>query len=105
MCEVILRDCCAKDSGVFRFDHPIITLHSYRGSMSRSSAWQTLRGRNRSTRPANAPAVHVHHRPRVAMTLPFEPGRTVWLNQAKLEEWKTLEFRHLKPPSGEDWDR
>jgi hypothetical protein len=105
MCDPNLRDCCAKDSDVFRFDHPIITLHSYPGPMSRSSAWQTLRSRKRRTRPANASVAHMHHRPRVATTLPFEPGRTAWTNESKLEEWKTLEFRHLRPPTGEDWNR
>jgi hypothetical protein len=98
-------DCCAKDSGVFRFVHQIITLRSYSGRMGRSSAWQALRGRKRSTRPANTWAANMHRGPRETTTLSSGPTRPARLNDVQLEEWKALEFRHLKPPSGEDWNR
>jgi hypothetical protein len=73
--------------------------------MSRSSAWQSLRRRTRSTRPATTLNASLYRGPRVAVNIAAEHVRRVWPSDARLEEWKSLEFRHLKPPSDEDWNR
>ncbi|HEY1761259.1 MAG TPA: hypothetical protein VGG17_01590 [Acidimicrobiales bacterium] len=73
--------------------------------MTRSSAWQTFRRRAHSTRPANIPDTPLHRDGRFATGGGAEHVRLTWPSDAKLEEWKSLEFRHLKPPSDEDWNR
>jgi hypothetical protein len=47
----------------------------------------------------------MHRGSRVATIIAAERVRPVWISEAKLEEWKSLEFRHVKPPSDENWNR
>ena len=105
MCSVVTFSRRTVDPKVSPCDHRAITLHSYSGCMSRSSAWHALRGRTRSTRPATTPNASPQRGPRFSMTTAAEHVRPIWPSESKLEEWKSLEFRHLKPPSDEDWNR
>jgi hypothetical protein len=105
MCAATAPSRRTVDSEVFRRDHQALTLHSYGDVMTRSSAWQALRRRKRSTRPAHTTTASVHLVPRGAFIITSERVRPEWLNDSKFEEWTSLEFRHLKPPSGEDWNR
>lgn len=67
--------------------------------MSRSRAWRVLR--TRSTRPLTR-GVSLRRGALIATPLALERARPVWPSDSQLEEWKALEFRQLKPPSGED---
>jgi hypothetical protein len=93
----------AIDSEAFRSRHQVLTSNSYRVSVTRSSAWRALRGPKRSTRPAYISTASLHGDRRIAAIIAGERERPAWLNDPKLEEWTALEFRHVKPPSDEDW--
>jgi hypothetical protein len=105
MCGATATSRRTVDPEVSLSGHLALTLHSYPGLMSRSSAWQSLRGRTRSSRPANTPKPSLSRSPRTAANIAAEHMRPVWPSDSKLEEWKALEFRQLKPPSDEDWNR
>lgn len=105
MCRVTASSRRTLVSQVSLCDHRVITLHSYADLMTRSSAWQALRRRTRTTRPANTLSASVLRGPRTATTTAAEHVRPVWPSDSKLEEWTTLEFRQPKPPSDEDWSR
>jgi hypothetical protein len=68
--------------------------------MTRSTAWNTLRGRRR----AHHSAASTYRGPRFAALIATERVPTVHLCDS-FEERKSLEFRHLTPPSDEDWYR
>jgi hypothetical protein len=68
--------------------------------MTRSTPWNTLRGRRR----AQHSTASTNRGPRFAALIATERVRPLNVGNS-YDEWKSLEFRHLTPPSDEDWHR
>jgi hypothetical protein len=68
--------------------------------MTRSTAWNTLRGRRRT----HHSTASIYSGPRFVSLIATERVPTLLISDS-FEEWKSLEFRHLTPPSDEDWYR
>jgi hypothetical protein len=66
--------------------------------MNRATAWSTLRGRRRAQHSSTS----TYRGPRFAALIATERVPNVNIGDP-VEEWKSLEFRHLTPPSDEDW--
>ncbi len=64
--------------------------------MTRIAAWDTIRGRRRGHR-STAPS---HRGPRLAALIATEHAPDLRVGDP-FDEWRSLEFRHLTPPSDE----
>ena len=80
-------------------------MFSYRGFMARSRAWHALRGRRHHAPNGTSSPTAKFRGPRVATVIAAERVRAIWPSDSKFEEWKSLEFRDVKPPSDEHWNR
>ncbi|MGC2174656.1 MAG: hypothetical protein WA614_04245 [Acidimicrobiales bacterium] len=67
--------------------------------MTRSTAWNTIRGRRR----AHHSLTSTYRGPRFAALIATE--RVPTMHSDSLAEWKSLEFRNRTRPSDEDWYR